>query len=138
MIYFHIEDVLLPKLEKRKVKKWIARAINSEKRKLGNVNYVFCSDEYLLNINRKYLKHNFYTDVITFNYVENNIINGDIYISIERVKENAKNLKITFMNELNRVMIHGILHLIGYDDKSENDKVKMTKMENKYLRLLNE
>lgn len=137
MIYFHTEDVPLPKLEKQKVKNWIKRTITAENKKAGNINFIFCSDEFLLDINIKYLKHNFYTDVITFDYVNNNVINGDIFISVDRIKENAERLKTTFFNELNRVIIHGVLHLIGYKDKMKNDKELMTKAEDKYLRFLN-
>ena len=118
------------------IKKWIKNAIISEKKELGEVSYVFCPDEYLYKINVEYLQHKTYTDIITFDYTENNVINGDIFISVERVKENAQLYKTTFENELNRVIIHGILHLLGYKDKSDDDAKTMRNKEDFYLSLL--
>jgi rRNA maturation RNase YbeY len=118
------------------IKKWIKNAIISEKKELGEVSYVFCPDEYLYKINVEYLQHKTYTDIITFDYTEENVINGDIFISVERVKENAQLYKTTFENELNRVIIHGILHLLGYKDKSDDDAKTMRNKEDFYLSLL--
>lgn len=108
-----------------------------ENKDAGDINFIFCSDTYLLNLNIEYLNHNTLTDIITFNSAENNNeISGDIYISIDRVKENAKNLKITLAKELHRVIIHGILHLCGYKDEIQEDIKIIRKTEDYYLDLL--
>ncbi len=107
--------------------------ISNENKIDGELSFIFCSDNYLLGINKNYLKHDFYTDVITFDYCENDIISGDIFISIERIKENAKTFNTTFENELYRVMIHGILHLVGYNDKTDKEQKQMREKENFYL-----
>jgi rRNA maturation RNase YbeY len=117
---------------------WIKKVITLENRKLDNLNYIFCSDEYLLEINKEYLNHKTYTDIITFDTSERaDTINGDIFISIERVKENSIFLGTPLQEEINRVMIHGILHLVGYKDKSDQEKRAMRKREDAYLSLLN-
>ena len=103
---------------------------------LGDLNYIFCSDEYLLERNIKYLGHDTLTDIITFNYCEGKIINSDIMISIDRVKENSTIFENTFLDELHRVMIHGVLHLIGYDDQNEKEKQIMKEKEDFYLKKL--
>ena len=101
-----------------------------------SINYIFTSDQYLLDINKQYLNHDYLTDIITFNNsTSNNLLEADIFISIERVKDNAKALQVQFIDELHRVMIHGILHLLGFDDKTEHDKAEMRKKENHYLAL---
>jgi rRNA maturation RNase YbeY len=108
---------------------WILKIIQSENKSEGELNYIFCDDEYLLQINQQYLDHDFYTDIISFDYTMGNEIAGDIFISIERVKENATEFKTTFPNELLRVMAHGILHLCGYKDKSESEEKLMRQKE---------
>ncbi|MAW21389.1 MAG: rRNA maturation RNase YbeY [Flavobacteriales bacterium] len=113
--------------------KWLDSIILAEGKKLGAIVYVFCTDEYLLKKNIQFLNHNDLTDVITFDYCKNNIINGDILISIERVKENAKTFEVNFLTELNRVMAHGLLHLLGYKDKTKEDVKIMRAKENYYL-----
>lgn len=120
--------------EKGKLKSWIKTVIESEKKKQGEINFVFTSDEEVLKANVQFLKHNTYTDIITFDYCEENIINGDIIISIERVEENAEKFKTDFETELKRVIIHGILHLCGYKDKSEKDAALMRSKENTALK----
>jgi len=100
---------------------------------VGNINYIFCDDHYLLEINKQYLNHDDYTDIISFNYLNNNTINGDIFISTERVKENAIKYQSEFNNELQRVMFHGLLHFCGYNDKSEKEKIIMRQKEDFYL-----
>lgn len=120
---------------KSSLKKWILSSINKEKKEAGEIAIVFCSDEYLLDINRKYLKHNYLTDIITFQNNDNQLISGDLMISIDRVAENAGKLKIDFKDELHRVIIHGILHLCGYKDKSPTHKKQMTSKEDYYLTL---
>ena len=112
---------------------WLEKIIIHEKKKLGEIVYVFCTDNYLLEKNIKFLNHNTLTDVITFDYCNNNIISGDILISIERVYENAKEYNVNFVSELNRVMIHGLLHLLGYKDKTKTESKLMRVKENYYL-----
>ena len=116
------------------VRLWLKDVIKKENKKLGCVNFIYCSDCYLLDLNKTYLKHNDLTDVITFNFSENKkTIEGDVYISIDRVRENSKKFSETFVSELLRTMIHGVLHLIGYDDKKVGDKKLMIKKENYFL-----
>lgn len=141
MIRFYSETKNLNKIISKKTpyKNWITTVIlNYKKIKIGDINLIFCDDEYLLSINKEYLNHDYYTDIITFDYSNETIISGDLYISIERVDDNAKSLDIDFNNELNRVIIHGILHLLGYKDKSSKDKSIMTTHENKSLLLFKE
>jgi len=107
--------------------------IIEEGSKEGNLNIIFCSDNYLLKMNKEYLGHNYFTDVITFDYSEENLISGDVFISVDTVKENAKNYEVSFENELFRVIIHGVLHLIGYNDKTDKEQEEMTIKENYYL-----
>ena len=133
--YFN-EDVPFPKLKRRGTTNWIKETIRLEEKNIGDISFIFCSDDYLLEVNKKYLTHDYYTDIITFDYVEDGIINGDIFISIDRVKENAKLFSTSLENELNRVLIHGVLHLLGYKDKIKKDKTLMTFKENYYLNVL--
>lgn len=112
---------------------WIKKIITYESKKLGEITFIFCDDDYLLEKNIKFLSHNSLTDVITFDYCENNNINGDVFISIDRVKENANEFKETFLNELHRVMAHGLLHLLGYKDKNQKEADIMRSKENFYL-----
>ncbi|MDR3273687.1 MAG: rRNA maturation RNase YbeY [Flavobacteriaceae bacterium] len=119
--------------EKLRRKKWLKSTVENEKTKLGEINYIFCSDEQLLEINKQYLQHDFYTDIITFDYRENDLISGDIFISTDRVKENAEINQVDFEEEMNRVLVHGILHIIGYKDKTDEDSKLMRKKENYYL-----
>jgi len=135
-IQFFVEDVTLPRLLKRRIGNWIKKVIVDEGKKSGEISFIFCSDSYLLEVNKKYLNHDYFTDIITFDYVENNVINGDIFISVDRVRENAIEFKTTFANELNRILIHGVLHLLGYKDKTKKDKSIMTDKEEFYLNLL--
>ena len=115
-ITFQVEDDLDFSLEKEtKVINWIKKIIKQEGKTAGTISYLFCSDDYLLKINKQFLKHNFYTDIITFDYSEKNKIEGEIFISIDRVKENAITFKQPFQKELMRTIIHGVLHLCGYD-----------------------
>ncbi len=124
------------KLENRnKIKLWIKNVIQNQGLKLGKVYFTFCNDEELLKINQQFLNHHTYTDIITFDYCEEKIINGEIYISLERVLENSIKEKVDFKNELNRVIIHGILHLCGFKDKNTQDKKEMRKKENEMLEL---
>ncbi len=127
------EDTQSLKLHRSTLKKHIKLLINSELKKLGEISIILCSDKYLLEINIEYLKHNYYTDIITFNYVEGNVISGDLFISVDRVKENSTKFITGFIKELYRVIFHGILHLIGYNDKTEEEQKIMREKEDLYL-----
>ena len=136
-ITFRVEEGFKFALEKEnKVKNWINQILKQENKSSGNISYLFCSDDYLLNINKQFLKHDFYTDIITFDYSSAEKIEGEIFISIDRVKENATTFKQPFQMELMRTIIHGVLHLCGYKDKKPADKKKMRLKENEALRLL--
>ena len=135
-ISFSNDNITFNLKRKPGLKSWIKTIIEKEKHVLGTLNYSFMSDESLLKINMEYLKHNTYTDIITFNYNENEKISGDIFISVDRVKENAEKFKTDFEEELHRVIIHGVLHLCGYKDKTKTDSDLMRKKENNALRLL--
>jgi probable rRNA maturation factor len=114
---------------------WISSVILSENKSEGEINYIFCDDEYLVEINQQYLDHDTLTDIISFDYSLGNEIHGDIYISIERVRENAEEFKVSFEEELKRVMIHGVLHYCGYKDKSETDELLMRSKEDEKIKL---
>ncbi len=133
-VSFQNQEIEFKLSEKAKIKSWIKTIIESEKKKQGEINFVFTTDEEILKTNIQFLKHNTYTDIITFDYCEEKIINGDIIISIERVKENAKKFDVDFETELKRVIIHGVLHLCGYKDKSEKDAALMRSKENAALK----
>ena|SRR5687768_18421209 len=135
-IEFFNQDISFKFPRPRKTKLWIREVIRKEKRELVHLNYIFCSDPYLLSINEQYLKHKTLTDIITFDHSERTgVIEGDIFISVERVLSNAETLKTDVEEELCRVVIHGVLHLIGYSDKKPADKLLMRKKENAYLSL---
>ena len=136
MVSFLSEEIDFDLPNTKKTKDWVINAITNEQKQVGNINYIFCSDEYLHKINLKYLNHDTYTDIITFNYCEDKVVSSDIFISIDRVRENAINYKKSFINELHRVIIHGILHLVGYNDKSHSEQKQMTSREDFYLSLL--
>ena len=135
IVYF-AEDVSFPKLKRRITSGWIKSVIVNEGKSLGDISFIFCSDSYLLQVNQKYLEHDYYTDIITFDYVEGLNISGDIFISVGRVGENSIQFSKSFENELNRILVHGVLHLIGYKDKSKAEKKMMTQKEDIYLNLL--
>ncbi|MEQ8925130.1 MAG: rRNA maturation RNase YbeY [Fulvivirga sp.] len=138
-IHFFSEDVPLPIENSNKTSLWLNNVIGQHHSNLSELNYIFCSDEYLHSINVQYLNHDDYTDIITFdNSEEEHSIEGDIYISTERVNENAKAFNVSFQEELNRVMAHGLLHLLGYGDKTESQKIEMRKKEDACLSLLSE
>ena len=137
-IYFFKEDCIFDLRKLKKHKSWINQLASSYEYEIIELNYIFCSDEYLHKINLEYLNHDTYTDIITFDLQEgkDNSIESDIFISIDRITDNANHLNITFMEELTRVMAHGLLHLIGFKDKTESDKINMRLAENKALELL--
>ena len=138
MINFFSENITYKLKDKRKIQKWIKLVIEGEKKKAGDINYIFCDDAFLVEMNIKYLNHDTLTDIITFNYNEEseNSINGDIYISIDRVKENSVEYNVPFNTELDRVIIHGVLHLLGFKDKTKADKKTMREKEDNSLSLL--
>jgi rRNA maturation RNase YbeY len=135
-IQFFSEDISFTLKEKNKVRNWIRQTVQSEGKKLKELNFIFCSDNYLLEINQQYLKHDTFTDIVTFDNSESSeIIIGDIFISIDRIKENANRYKVSEKDELHRVIIHGTLHLLGYKDKTKAHKTLMTSKEDQYLLL---
>lgn len=134
MILYNSEtDFVLDQAEN--ISDWIAKTIESEGKNEGDISYIFCGDDYLLEINFKYLKHNTLTDIISFDYTDDGLISGDIFISIDRVKENAQKFNVSFQDELHRVMIHGILHFCGYKDKTKEEEQLMRSKEDYYLSL---
>ena len=135
MIQFVEENVKFPLPNKNLTKKWIKLVIEASQKKVGDICIIFCDDEYLLNINRQYLNHDYYTDIITFDYVEGNKISGDLFISLDTVKSNSVKFSESFELEAKRVIIHGILHLLGLKDKSETEALKMRSAENRALEL---
>lgn len=116
---------------------WITYVIKEEGFKLGDINYIFCDDDYLLKLNVEFLNHDTLTDIISFDNTLGKLVNGDIFISIDRVQDNARTFDTSFINELHRVMIHGVLHYLGFKDKTEKEKIEMRSKENQYLLLLN-
>lgn len=136
MINFHLEDIDFKIQQKQKIKNWLKSVVVSEGFVLGDLNYVFCSDDYLLKINVEYLEHDYLTDIITFdNSEDEELIEGDIFISIDRVKDNARTFQVSDDYELKRVLVHGILHLCGYFDKTDEEEKLMRAKENQYLQL---
>jgi probable rRNA maturation factor len=117
------------------ISNWLTSVIQSENKKEGDINYIFCDDDYLVEINQQYLAHDTLTDIISFDYSVGNELHGDIFISIERVHDNAEDFKVSFEEELKRVMVHGILHYCGYKDKSADDEIVMRNKENEKLEL---
>mgnify|MGYP000129337342 FL=1 len=115
--------------------KWLSAVILSENKKEGEINYIFCDDDYLLEINQQYLDHDTLTDIISFDYSVGNEINGDIFVSVERVKENASDYNVTFQEEIQRVLVHGILHYCGYKDKTESDELIMRAKEEEKMKM---
>jgi len=135
-IFYFSEDISFQLNNEDVYSKWIHQVIQKENNQLESLNYIFCSDQYLLKINKDFLEHDFFTDIITFNQADSpNIIEGEVFISIDRVRENAVSLKKDFKEELSRVMIHGVLHLVGYDDKSDIQKEQMREKEEACLSL---
>lgn len=118
------------------LKQWIKLVIENNNKKVGEIAYIFCSDEQLLKINKEFLNHDYYTDIITFDYSETDVVSGDMFISIDRIKDNAKILGVAYQEELHRVIIHGILHLLGNKDKTETESENMRKLEDESLSVL--
>ena len=133
MIRYFCEDTdfcFKPKLE---TKRWLKFVAESEVRKIGDVNIIFCSDNYILDVNMKYLQHDYFTDIITFDYCEGDVLSGDLFISIDSVRDNAVFYGTEFSEELDRVIVHGLLHLIGYDDHTDSEQRTMRAKEDYYL-----
>ena len=135
MVTYNTEDIDFLFKGKLKNNKWLKLVAESEIRRLGDIAIIFCSDNYILDINQRFLQHDYFTDVITFDYCEGDRLSGDLFISIDSVRENAIEYGTEFKDELNRVIVHGILHLIGYDDHTEEDIKQMRAKENYYLSL---
>jgi rRNA maturation RNase YbeY len=133
MIHYLEEDRKEKSLKRAAAKKWLMEVVNSEGMKLGVINYIFCSDEFLVKVNIEFLKRDYFTDVISFDYTENGVVSGDIMISLDRVTENASTMGVSYLEELQRIMVHGLLHLIGYDDSTAESKAVMTGKEDLYL-----
>ncbi len=135
MISYFFEDTNFIFKGKALNNKWLRIVAESEIRRLGQISIIFCSDNYILDINQRYLQHDYFTDIITFDYCEDDRLSGDLFISVDSVRENAIEYGTSFNDELNRVMVHGILHLIGYDDHNDEDIKQMRSKENYYLSL---
>ena len=134
-VNFHREEVKIS-IDETLISSWVQQSVKTLETNLGEICIIFCNDEYLKKINVKHLKHDYYTDIITFDYSKDNKISGDLFISIDRVKENAKTNNVEFMNELCRVIIHGVLHLCGFNDKTTEEKKEIRQKENFFLSLL--
>lgn len=135
MISYYLEDIKFLFKGKTLNNKWLRLVAESEIRRIGDISIIFCSDNFILDINQRYLGHDYFTDIITFDYCEGDKLSGDLFISIDSVRENSVEYGTDFENELNRVIVHGILHLIGYDDHTDEDIAVMRSKENYYLSL---
>jgi len=130
MIQYIAEGKEMPSIQKQNINRWIKETAAEYGKKTGEITYIFCTDQRILEVNKQFLKHDYFTDIITFDYSDGNIISGDIFISLDTVKTNAEDFEVTFEMELQRIMIHGILHLCGQDDKTPETRKEMTRKEN--------
>lgn len=135
MITYQSEDIKMPSIKKRETTEWIKAVAATYQKKVGEIAYIFCSDEKILEVNRQYLEHDYYTDIITFDYTEGNRISGDLFISLDTVRTNAEQFGQPYERELHRVIIHGILHLCGINDKGPGEREIMEEAENKALEM---
>ena len=135
MIRYFQEDIRFDLKQKMQNNRWLKMVAGSEMRRIGAVNIIFCSDNYILDVNMRYLQHDYFTDIITFDYCEKDILSGDLFIRIDSVRENALFYGVPFADELDRVMVHGLLHLIGYDDHTEEQIREMRAKEDYYLQM---
>ena len=126
----------MPSIKKREISNWVKEVASSYHKKVGDITYIFCSDEKILEVNNQYLQHDYYTDIITFDYGEDDIISGDLFISLDTVRSNSEQFETDYKEELHRIIIHGILHLCGINDKSPDERAYMTECENKALQLI--
>ncbi|MBR5723977.1 MAG: rRNA maturation RNase YbeY [Bacteroidales bacterium] len=135
MVRYFQEDIRFVLKQKLLNNRWLKMVAGSEMRRLGAINIIFCSDNYILDVNMRYLQHDYFTDIITFDYCEKDVLSGDLFISIDSVRENARFYGVEFADELDRVMVHGVLHLIGYDDHTEEQTAEMRRKEDYYLQM---
>ena len=133
MVQFYIQDTDFSFRAKTITAKWLRNVAREENFKLGAISVIFCSDDYILSTNIQYLKHHYFTDIITFDYCSGKLLSGDLFISVDSVKDNSVVFKTTFKDELNRVIVHGLLHLVGYDDHTDEEKIVMRGKEDYYL-----
>ena len=138
MIQYLAEEVELPVFPKQKISRWIKETALAYGKKTGEIAYIFCSDKRILEVNNQFLQHDYYTDIITFDYSEGSIISGDIFISLDTIKSNATEFNVSMDEELKRIIIHGILHLCGQDDKTPELRLEMTQKENSALETYSE
>lgn len=136
MISYQTDGVKMPAIRRRDVSAWIKKVAASHGKKVGDIAYIFCNDERILEVNREYLQHDYYTDIITFDYTEEDVISGDLFISLDTVLSNSEQLGVEYEQELHRVIIHGILHLCGINDKGEGEREIMEREENTALAML--
>ena len=136
MITYQTDGITMPKIQRRKISAWIKQVAATYSRKVGDIAYIFCNDDKILEVNLQYLNHDYYTDIITFDYDEGDTIHGDIFISLDTVRSNAEERSIPYDSELHRVIIHGILHLCGINDKGPGERQQMEAAENRALQLL--
>ena len=136
MISYHTEDIDKPKICTRRTSAWIKSVSAAHGKTIGEIAYIFCSDPYILQVNQQYLQHDYYTDIITFDYCEGDKLSGDIFVSLDTVKSNSEEFNTGFIEELERIIIHGILHLCGFKDKNPKDKAEMTRQEDAALAML--
>jgi probable rRNA maturation factor len=123
-------------LDEEKLQSWLAKVVEKHNCELGEVTYVFCSDDYLLEVNKQYLNHDYFTDIITFDYTDNSVVSGDLFISLDRIRDYSNTQNIEMMNELHRVMVHGVLHLCGFKDKSKEEELMMRHLEDEALLMM--
>ncbi len=135
MITYNSLSIALPNIDQTTVTEWIGRVAESYQRVVGDINYVFCNDEEILDVNRRYLQHDYYTDIITFDYGRGNVLSGDLYISLDTVRSNAELLGKPYDEELHRVLVHGVLHLVGINDKGPGERELMEAAEDAALAL---
>lgn len=135
MITYQTDGIKMPSIKKRETTAWIRRVAASYDKKVGDVGYIFCNDERILEVNREYLQHDYYTDIITFDYTEGNTISGDLFISLDTVKTNSEQFGTEYDEELYRTIIHGILHLCGINDKGPGEREIMEAAENRALEM---
>lgn len=135
MVRYFTEDTNFAFKYKLLTKKWLKAVAENETKTIGDINIIFCSDNYVLDVNKQYLQHDYFTDIITFDYCEGNLLSGDLFISVDCVRDNSSFYGTDFENELNRVIVHGVLHLIGYDDHCDDDFKMMRYKEDYYLKL---
>ena len=133
MIRYFFEDTKFEFKRRLDNNRWLKFVASSEVRQLGDINIIFCSDNYILDVNMKYLQHDYFTDIITFDYCEGDVLSGDLFISVDSVRDNASFYGTDFSEELNRVIVHGLLHLIGYDDHSDSEQAMMLKLQEIHL-----